>query len=258
MSRTDAVTRILFEAFSTAEVRLFYVVAYAAIAVFFYGVYVQIRKYRRGAALKLEGSLWRRLGDMTAKVLNHRTIARRDTKAGGAHRLIFYGFLAALPRHLDDHAAVRHSRAAVRNSFLAGRVLFDLLAGARCRRRRPDRRPRLHDVPARLAQAAEARLCAAGPLAGRSGFRPAAISARRLGLSLDLADHRRYGLPARGRAAGMAASPAGCMGYALVVARSARSSPRACGRLASRRTAAARCAMASGGFTGCSRSPSSR
>ncbi len=93
MSRTDAVTRILFEAFSAAEVRLFYVVAYAAIAVFFYGVYVQIRKYRRGAALKLEGSLWRRLGDMTAKVLNHRTIARRDRKAGGAHRLIFYGFL---------------------------------------------------------------------------------------------------------------------------------------------------------------------
>ena len=39
--------------------RLFYVLGYAAIAVFFYGVYVQIRKYRRGAALKLEGGLWR-------------------------------------------------------------------------------------------------------------------------------------------------------------------------------------------------------
>ena len=57
MSRTDAVTRILFEAFSTVEVRLFYVLGYAAIAVFGYGVYVQIRKYRRGAALKLEGGL---------------------------------------------------------------------------------------------------------------------------------------------------------------------------------------------------------
>jgi len=93
VSRTDAVTRILFEAFSTAEVRLFYALACAAIGIFGYGVYVQIRKYRRGAALRLEGSLWARLGDMIAKVLSHRTIERRDPAAGGAHRLIFYGFL---------------------------------------------------------------------------------------------------------------------------------------------------------------------
>ncbi|MGA2341964.1 MAG: (Fe-S)-binding protein [Steroidobacteraceae bacterium] len=92
MSRTDAVTRILFEAFPTAEVRLFYVFGYTAIAVFLYGVYVQIRKYRRGAALKLEGSIWSRLCDMTVKVLDQRTVARRDAAAGGAHRLIFYGF----------------------------------------------------------------------------------------------------------------------------------------------------------------------
>jgi Fe-S oxidoreductase len=92
VSRTDAVTRILFEAFPTAEVRLFYVFGYTAIAVFLYGVYVQIRKYRRGAALKLEGSIWSRLCDMTVKVLDQRTVARRDAAAGGAHRLIFYGF----------------------------------------------------------------------------------------------------------------------------------------------------------------------
>ena len=93
MSRTDAVTRILFEAFSAAEVRLFYVLGYAAIAVFVYGFYVQIRKYRRGAPFSLEGGLWRRMGDMTAQVLSHRTVARRDAPAGAAHRLIFYGFL---------------------------------------------------------------------------------------------------------------------------------------------------------------------
>jgi Fe-S oxidoreductase len=92
VSRTDAVTRILFEAFPTAEVRLFYVIGYTAIAVFLYGIYVQVRKYRRGAALKLEGSIWSRLGDMTVKVLDQRTVARRDAAAGGAHRLIFYGF----------------------------------------------------------------------------------------------------------------------------------------------------------------------
>jgi hypothetical protein len=93
VSRTDAVTRILFEAFGKAEVRLFYLIGYAAIAVFFYGAYVQVRKYRRGAALKLEGGLWKRLGDMLSAVLSHRTIERRDRGAGGAHRLIFYGFM---------------------------------------------------------------------------------------------------------------------------------------------------------------------
>ena len=93
MSRTDAVTRILFEAFSAAEVRLFYVLGYAAIAVFLYGFYVQIRKYRRGAPLSLEGGIGRRLGDMAAAMLSHRTIGRRDPAAGAAHRLIFYGFV---------------------------------------------------------------------------------------------------------------------------------------------------------------------
>ena len=93
MSRTDAVTRILFEAFPTAEVRLFYALGYTAIGIFCYGVYVQIRKYRRGAALQLEGSLWSRFADMIAIVLRHSTIARRDPAAGAAHRLIFYGFV---------------------------------------------------------------------------------------------------------------------------------------------------------------------
>ncbi len=93
MSRTDAVTRILFEAFPTAEVRLFYALGYAAIGVFCYGVYVQIRKYRRGAALALDGGLWSRFADMVAIILRHSTIARRDPAAGAAHRLIFYGFM---------------------------------------------------------------------------------------------------------------------------------------------------------------------
>jgi Fe-S oxidoreductase len=88
----DAVTRILFEAFPTAEIRFFYAIGYTAIAVFGYGVYVQLRKYRRGAALALEGGLWQRFGTMTTAVLSHRTISRRDPAAGGAHRLIFYGF----------------------------------------------------------------------------------------------------------------------------------------------------------------------
>ena len=93
MGRTDAVTRILFESFPAAEVRLFYAFGFAAIAVFVHGVYVQIRKYRRGAGLRLEGSLWSRGADMLGKVLTHRMLGRRDRAAGGAHRLIFYGFV---------------------------------------------------------------------------------------------------------------------------------------------------------------------
>lgn len=92
MSESGAVTRILFEEFPTAEIRLFYLIGYGAIAIFCYGVYVQVRKYRRGAALHLGGSLWRRALDMTSAVLSHRMIERRDRAAGGAHRLIFYGF----------------------------------------------------------------------------------------------------------------------------------------------------------------------
>ncbi len=92
MSRTDAVTRILFEAFPTAEVRLFYALGYTAIGIFCWGVFVQIRKYRRGAEFALDGTLWSRASDMFGKVLSHRTVDRRDPAAGGAHRLIFYGF----------------------------------------------------------------------------------------------------------------------------------------------------------------------
>jgi Fe-S oxidoreductase len=92
VSRTDAVTRILFEAFPTAEVRLFYALGYTAIGIFCWGVYVQVRKYRRGAALALEGGVWSRVADMIGNVLSHRTVDRRDHAAGGAHRLIFYGF----------------------------------------------------------------------------------------------------------------------------------------------------------------------
>jgi Fe-S oxidoreductase len=94
VSGRDAVTRILFEAFTAAEVRLFYAIGYAAIAIFCYGVYVQLRKYRRGAPQALSGTIGARLRDMTRTVLSHRTIDRRDPAAGGAHRLIFYGFTA--------------------------------------------------------------------------------------------------------------------------------------------------------------------
>jgi Fe-S oxidoreductase/nitrate reductase gamma subunit len=94
MTDADTITRVLFEDFAPLAVRVFYVIGFAAIAVFCYGVYVQVRKYRRGAAAANPGgSLWVRFGDMVGTVLSHRTVARRDRPAGAAHRLIFYGFV---------------------------------------------------------------------------------------------------------------------------------------------------------------------
>src|SRR5580658_10336809 len=88
-----SVTRVLFESFTPAAVTIFYLIAIAAMAVFAFGVYVQVRKYRRGAALALGGSLLGRFRDMVGTVLSQRTVVRRDRPAGNAHRLIFYGFV---------------------------------------------------------------------------------------------------------------------------------------------------------------------
>jgi Fe-S oxidoreductase len=89
----EQITRVVFEGLAPAAVALFYAIAWAAIAAFAWGCYVQIRKYRRGqpdpAAL---AGLGRRLLQMAASVLSHRMVARRDRAAGWAHRLIFYGF----------------------------------------------------------------------------------------------------------------------------------------------------------------------
>lgn len=88
------ITRAIFESFSNNEITLFYVFAWSCIAVFCYGVFVQIRKYARGRrGLAFPGGRHRRLLAMVSTVLSHRTVARRDRKAGDAHRLIFFGFV---------------------------------------------------------------------------------------------------------------------------------------------------------------------
>ena len=218
MAGSDDVTRVLFQDFAPGTVRLFYAIGYSAIAVFCYGVYTQVRKYRRGVPAGIPLNLLPRLESMLAIVLNHRMIARRDHngRRGAPPDLLW--LRAAVLRHGHHHARLRHRRSAVRRALLARRVLSLVLAGARHRRRHAGRRPALHDVSARLAQAAQARLRAAGPRAHRSRLRPQRLPARGLGVSLDPADHRHYRLRARGAAAGVAAEPAGCLEHALVVA----------------------------------------
>ena len=83
MLDSASITRVLFEDFRPWAVRVFYVLGYSAIAVFLYGVYVEIRKYRRGAKASLEGGLWGRFLWMVESLFTQRTVARRDRPAGG-------------------------------------------------------------------------------------------------------------------------------------------------------------------------------
>src|SRR3977135_2275296 len=88
-----AVTRALFEDFAPAAIAAFYVIALAAVTVFCFGVYVEVRKYRRGSAADVDGRLLPRFPALSATRLSHRPIAPRDRAAGPPHRLIFYGFV---------------------------------------------------------------------------------------------------------------------------------------------------------------------
>jgi Fe-S oxidoreductase len=89
------ITRILFEDFSLPAITLFYIAGIAALVAFAHGCWIEIRKYRRGAADPASATLlWQRFKSMASVVLSHRSIERRDKAAGHAHRLIFFGFAA--------------------------------------------------------------------------------------------------------------------------------------------------------------------
>ncbi|MEC5322223.1 heterodisulfide reductase-related iron-sulfur binding cluster [Aurantimonas sp. A3-2-R12] len=87
------VTRILFQDFPVWMTLVFYVAAVVAIAAFVYGVYMQVRKYRRGVRSGAWSPFWPRFARMVETVLSHRTIKRRARRAGSAHALIFFGFV---------------------------------------------------------------------------------------------------------------------------------------------------------------------
>jgi len=93
MNEAQEITRILFQGFQTSSVYLFYVIGYTAIAIFLYGCYVQVRKYRRGQPDAAWGEFLARFWDMTKTMMTHRTIKRRDKAAGKAHAGIFFGFV---------------------------------------------------------------------------------------------------------------------------------------------------------------------
>jgi Fe-S oxidoreductase/electron transfer flavoprotein alpha/beta subunit len=89
-------TRKLFWALSAREVLLFYILGYSAIAVFAFGIYWHIKKYRQASPGTVPEGQWRRgLWRMLTDVFTHRTLVRRDRFAGIAHAGIFFGFCIA-------------------------------------------------------------------------------------------------------------------------------------------------------------------
>jgi Fe-S oxidoreductase len=89
---SEQVTRILFQEFPLWMTVSFYIIGLSALAYFGYGCYVEIRKYKRGKEFPTLPEMGARVWKMIGDVFSHRTIARRDTNAGAAHRMIFYGF----------------------------------------------------------------------------------------------------------------------------------------------------------------------
>ena len=87
------ITREVFRHFPLWMQIVFYVAGLATIAFFLYGFYRRYQKYRRGTDAgrfnKLAGRFFKALGVMAT----NRTVYKRDTYAGTAHWMIFWGFV---------------------------------------------------------------------------------------------------------------------------------------------------------------------
>jgi Fe-S oxidoreductase len=92
MMDPHAFTRILFQDFPSWEVSFFYLVGFAAIGSFIYGVYREVRKYLRGVPDARVIWDYAHIKQGIVAIATHRTLVRRDPYAGMAHRAIFYGF----------------------------------------------------------------------------------------------------------------------------------------------------------------------
>ncbi|MDR2679081.1 MAG: 4Fe-4S dicluster domain-containing protein [Zoogloeaceae bacterium] len=85
-------TRALFWGLESFGVVAFYLIGFAAIGAFIWGVARAVGKYRRGRPSPVKLDLWAGFLRMAAAVASHRTLRRRDRVAGVAHALVFFGF----------------------------------------------------------------------------------------------------------------------------------------------------------------------
>ncbi len=88
-------TRELFWSLGTSSIVVFYVVGFAAMAMFAFGCWRHYAKYRRGASVAGAVDVAAGIRRMVSDVLSHRTLVRRDHYAGLAHAGIFFGFVIA-------------------------------------------------------------------------------------------------------------------------------------------------------------------
>ncbi|MDH5608394.1 MAG: heterodisulfide reductase-related iron-sulfur binding cluster [Cyclobacteriaceae bacterium] len=89
-------TREIFRNFPFLLQIAFYVIAFSTIAIFIYGFYLRIQKYRKGRADARLDNLFGRFMKAAAIMGKNSTVFKRDAFAGFAHWLIFWGFIILL------------------------------------------------------------------------------------------------------------------------------------------------------------------
>lgn len=86
-------TREVFSRFGLGSEVLFYVLALLALVVFFWGIYVRVRKYGRGRGVNRFDRLGSRILQAAQLVARNATLMRKDAYAGLGHLAIMWGFI---------------------------------------------------------------------------------------------------------------------------------------------------------------------
>ncbi len=94
MTETLIPAREVFRNFSGLMVVVFYGLSFLALGIFTYGIWLRIAKYRKGRPANRMTILWSRLLRAGKTIGAHTTLKKRDSFAGAAHALIFWGFVA--------------------------------------------------------------------------------------------------------------------------------------------------------------------
>lgn len=86
-------TREVFPQFALASEVVFYVLAFLTLLTFFFGLYLRVRKYRRGRGVARFDHLARRILRAVQLVARNAALTRNDLYAGLGHLAIMWGFI---------------------------------------------------------------------------------------------------------------------------------------------------------------------